>query len=419
MKSTIEAVRVRWVFPVSAPPQEDAVVEVSGGSVVNIRRASPRETARDLDNVAILPGLVNAHTHLEFSDLTEPIGQPGMSLPDWIRAVVARRRDCSDVEHRKAMELGVAESVATGVACIGEITTRSALPTGVDSVCFREAIGLSTERSEMAVQAIADWFAVTADVSGEAYRRVFGMSPHAPYSVSPQLLDAMIQQSLADASGYDGRCVPFAMHLAETREELELLATGGGPFRDLLDELGAWDANVFRQSRTPADLLTSLARTSRALVVHGNYLTESEITFCGNARDRLSIVYCPRTHQYFGHKPYPLTQMLAADVRVCVGTDSRASNPDLNLWNELQTIAAQHPSVPFEQILRMGTIDGATALGVDDQHGVIAAGRPAHLTLVSLPEQTLPPHELLFQSGHDYRPRPLISKQTRRSSPRT
>src|SRR5207248_5598397 len=141
---------------------------------------------------------------------------------------------------------------------------------------------------------------------------------------------------------------------------------------EVLQSAGAWHPEVIPLGRRPLDYLQALATAHRALVVHGNYLVADEIEFLAAHRERMSLVYCPRTHAYFGHEPYPVSQMLAAGVRVAVGTDSRASNPDLRLLEELRHIARHHPGVSPEAMLRMGTIAGAEALGIAADYGSIA-----------------------------------------------
>ncbi len=134
--------------------------------------------------------------------------------------------------------------------------------------------------------------------------------------------------------------VPVAMHLAESREELDLLRDGTGPFQDLLDERSMWDPQAIPLGSRPLDYLRMLADAPRALVIHGNYLDDEELAFLGANRERMSLVYCPRTHAYFFHPPYPLGRALAAGVHVALGTDSRASNPDLSLLEEMRFVCA-------------------------------------------------------------------------------
>jgi cytosine/adenosine deaminase-related metal-dependent hydrolase len=219
-----------------------------------------------------------------------------------------------------------------------------------------------------------------------------GLSPHAPYSVHRELVAAVAALSAE-------KRVPLAMHLAESRAELELLRHGAGPLRAFLKDLSAWDALAIRPGSRPLDYLRLLASAHRALVIHGNYLDDEEIAFLGANAARMTVVYCPRTHDWFAHSAYPLGKMLAAGVAVALGTDGRGSSPDLSLLAELRFAAQRHPAVPCERILQMGTVVPARALGWDDRIGTLAPGKQADLTIVALPDRdAADPHELLFDS---------------------
>jgi len=195
------------------------------------------------------------------------------------------------------------------------------------------------------------------------------------------------------------RRVPLAFHLAESREEMELLRTGGGPFRTFLESVDAWDPAVLRPGTRPLDYLRPLVEADRTLVIHGNYLDDAEFSLLAAHRERMAVVYCPRTHRHFGHAPYALEKMLSAGVSVALGTDSRASSPDLSVLAEMRTIRHLHPTIPTATILRLGTLAGALALGRSDL-GVLAPGRSATLTIISLPDRTFPdPHDLLFAAS--------------------
>jgi cytosine/adenosine deaminase-related metal-dependent hydrolase len=172
------------------------------------------------------------------------------------------------------------------------------------------------------------------------------------------------------------------MHLAESPEELQLLAHGDGPFQQLLDELSMWDPTAIPSGTGVLDYLIQLVRAPRCLVVHGNYLNVREFEFLAQHHDRMAVVYCPRTHAYFGHGAYPLTEMLAVGVRVALGTDSRASSPDLSLLAEIREVARKHSSIPAEQIVHLGTLAGAQALGVQNFNGSITPGKWANLTAI-------------------------------------
>jgi aminodeoxyfutalosine deaminase len=196
------------------------------------------------------------------------------------------------------------------------------------------------------------------------------------------------------AAKYD---VPLAMHLAESIEEIELLATGLGPFREFLEELHVWRDDAIPRGTAPIDYLMAMADARRVLIVHGNYLDDEAICFLAENRHRFAVVYCPRTHAYFKHAPYPLQQLSAAGVVMCVGTDSRASNPDLSLFEELRFIVENHPQIAPEEVLRFGTFNGAQMLGDPLEFGTLRPGAYANLAIIALPQRTTPdPHELLF-----------------------
>jgi aminodeoxyfutalosine deaminase len=384
--------RARYVFPVDRPPIEDGVIATEGGLIRAVRRFAPQSRASDLGDVAIIPGLINAHTHLEFSQLEKPVGERGMSLPRWIRHVIQLRHQTDEVRQgsepqmtlrRQAQRIGTDESLCCGVTTIGEISASAyhLLESFVDVLNYLE---LRAFRERDVENCLAD---ATAFCLGGGD----GLSPHAPYTVHQDLLEGVIDL----ASQWEK---PLAMHLAESREEIQFLETSRGPFRDLLEERGWWEVGAVRSDSRPLDYLQALSRVAHSLVIHGNYLNDDEIRFVGLNRDRMSVVYCPRTHAYFGHEPYPLRAMLDNDVRVALGTDSRASNPDLDLLKEMQFVLERHGISP-EQALRMGTIDGAAALNLWNGCGTITNGRDADLAVVQLPDrQADDPHELLFDS---------------------
>jgi cytosine/adenosine deaminase-related metal-dependent hydrolase len=129
-----------------------------------------------------------------------------------------------------------------------------------------------------------------------------------------------------------------------------------------------------------------LAESPRALVIHGNYLDDEELAFLAANSQRMTLIHCPRTHNYFFHPPFPLPRLLAEGVRVALGTDSRASTPDLDLLAEMRHVARLYPQVHPQDVLRMGTLAGAQALGRDHEVGSITPGMLANLLAVPVPE---------------------------------
>ena len=360
--------RARWIVPISSPPIENGFVEIAAGRIV---RCGPLTTdvavSVDLGDVAILPGLVNAHTHLEFSDLAQPIGHAGMELADWIVQVIQSRatRVAEDNSIDCVVELGAMEAVQSGTALIGEIaTTPWQMPrTDVGIVSYAEVLGLTTGR------ATERWNAAVRHL--DLYPHASGISPHAPYSAPPELISRCVDHAI-----HLGR--PLAMHVAESPAERELLQHGSGPLADQLSTLGLdMESHFPWASSDPFGwLIDLLARAPAASIIHGNNLSPAEIERVAS-HPTLSVVYCPRTHAYFGHAPHPVADLAAAGVNVGLGTDSRASNPDLQLWREVQFLLNHRQDLSPHTVLRMATYGGAAAMLQDHDYGTLLPGRLA------------------------------------------
>jgi len=377
--------RCRWLVPMTRPAVEDGWLRVERGRIVALGRRAPpggRGQVVDLGDAIVLPGLVNAHTHLEFSDFAEPLDARG-GLPAWIRQVVAARRDrigASDAEARSvaAIQRGLAESARSGVTSIGEIATsvpeHAYAGPGPAVRVFREGLGLRPGAAAGVLGGMA------ADLDGLMSAGVAaGISPHAPYSVTA----ALGRRLLAEAGR---RRLPVAMHLLESDAETELFASGGGPFRRLLDELGAWDAAAPPGLLPPAEWISRLARAPRGIVVHATHIARDEAALARLARhrDRLAVAVCPRTTRAISGMLPPLALLRDAGIRVAIGTDSRASNPDLSVLAECRVLVEAGLVSPNEA-LEMATLHGAWALGFERHAGRLAHGRPADLAILRPP----------------------------------
>lgn len=383
------ALRARVVFPVAAPPLEGGVVVVENGRVSEVGRRVPAGMVEyDLGNSALLPGLVNAHTHLEFSSRKSQLGKPGMPLHEWVRLVIAQRQTTARIG--KAVTHGLAESATAGVTTLADISrvVTPAYATAGSSAdrpsprvaILQEAIGYSQARAQSATNGVQSSL---ADFSGQmheagATRITLGVSPHAPYTASPALVRELVSVAV-------DRGTPVALHLAESEEELELIHNGSGPFQELLEERGMWDPWAIPRGATPMDYLRILTKARNALVVHGNYLDDASLAMMGRHSSAMALVYCPRTHAFFEHSEYPLAKALSMGVRVCLGTDGLGSNPDLSLLSEMRHVASHHPQVSPESILRMGTLSGAEALGLESLAGCLRTGMPADLVSIPIP----------------------------------
>lgn len=359
---TERTLRVRWVLNADAEPLQNVELTEFDGTIVDLRTRSSGDHKNVLP-VAMIPPLVNAHTHLEFSSLSQPL-EPAQPFPAWIQSVMHWRRTAS-VSAADAVAQGFEQSARAGVRLIGEISTDNDAPMNhkpiVEVMQFREVIGLRAERIQQQLQLAEDHLsrAVTSGV-------VRALSPHAPYTVHPDLLAAVV--SLATQHQ-----VPVAMHLAETQDELELLHCGSGRFREFLQGLGLFDESTFPGGRSVLSQLQQLAKAPQVLAVHGNYFLAEDISFL-QQNPQITTVFCPRTHQFFGHTSHPLPQLLAAGCRVILGTDSRASNPDLEIWREVQHVARAFPDLPPSVLMAMVTTHAAEAMGINSLRFQIRQG---------------------------------------------
>jgi cytosine/adenosine deaminase-related metal-dependent hydrolase len=374
-------IRGRWLLPMSGPPVESGWLQIEHGLITALGRGRPstgRVPVLDLDDAVLIPGLVNAHTHLEFSALDAPLAA-GDGLPGWIERLVSLRRErkpaAVDATVAAAIQQGLDESGQAGVTLVGDIATRLPQPTaarpGPATLVFREGLGLRPQAAAAAERG------VRADLDRLSRSgRLGGVSPHAPYSVAAGLGRRLVAEAVR-------RNLPMAMHLCESLEEEELLATGGGPFRHLLETLSAWDVAAAPQLLPPAEWIGLLARGRRGLVVHATHIGRDPEALgrLARHRDRLAVAVCPRTTQLIsGHLP-PLRLLRAAGLRVAIGTDSRASNPDLSLLPECRQLVDAGLVSP-EESLRMATLHGAWALGRDRRSGRLAVGRPADAVIL-------------------------------------
>ena len=335
----------------------------------------------DLGHVALLPGLVNAHTHLELSYLRNRV-PAGASFVAWIRAMMAVRRahpDPNAPEIMAGVEQGIAEALRCGTAAVGDIsntlvTSRPLASSLLDGVVFNEVIGFNPEDPEALVASAADAVrAVNADGRGRA-----SLAAHAPYSVAPAVMRAI-------AAAVDRDRLPAcSVHLAESAEEVEFIRTGQGPWRQLLEDFGAWNRAWTVPGVSPVHYLDGLGFLAPGvLAVHGVQMAPDDLARLVSRGT--TLVTCPRSNRYTGAGTPDVAQFYASGVRVAVGTDSLASTPDLNVFSELAAMRALAPDVPASALLDSATQQGARALGLDRDYGTIAPGKRARLIAVTLP----------------------------------
>jgi cytosine/adenosine deaminase-related metal-dependent hydrolase len=360
---------------------------VSAGRIVAIEPRSRRKPDFDLGNAAILPGLVNAHTHLDLTGLRGAV-RPGASFTQWLRRVIQGRRTLTDKEVARAVSDGMAESIRYGVTLLGDIaaggrswTHLAAGP--IRATVYYELLGLKRDRARNACSAVRAWL---AELQASPTCRP-GLSPHAPYSVRSSLFRLV-------ASAACARRLPIAIHLLESSAEVELLGQRRGEFVPFLQELNAWDPAALMHDG--GELIRLYAGLTAVSFVHANYLDPNLTPLAPGT----TVVYCPRTHDAFGHPPHPFRELLRVGARVALGTDSLASNPDLDVLTEARYLHRRYPDVAGSDLLRMATLSGAEALGWAQVTGSLEAGKSADIVVVPLPDgNTDDPHDLIFDSA--------------------
>jgi cytosine/adenosine deaminase-related metal-dependent hydrolase len=192
---------------------------------------------------------------------------------------------------------------------------------------------------------------------------------------------------------------PWSVHLSESAEEVEFVRTAGGPFRRLLEDVGAWDPEWTPPGRSPVEFLdASRCLDDRVLAVHGVQMTPADLHRL--ASRGATVVTCPRSNGHTGAGAPPLEDFYASGARVAVGTDSLASAPDLNVFAELATMRALAPSVPASRLLASATIEGARALGFAEDYGTLDAGKVARLLAVEVPAGVDDVEEYLVTGVH-------------------
>jgi len=372
------AYRAAWVCPIDQAPIRDGVVTVESGRIVRVESGSrnPDPGSRDLGNVVLMPGLINAHIHLELSWLRGRV-PPASRFTDWVKQLMAGRRGVErpdDPAVLEAMHAAIRELRATGTVAVGDISNSLASPgpmqaAGLDGIVFHELLGFA-ERDGAVVERTR---AARAAVPGR-----LSLAPHAPYSTSPELFQAI--RAAVDASG----CGIMSVHLGESPEESELLAAGTGPWRGILELIGVWRDDWMVPGCSPVAYLDRLGVIDRlTLVVHGVQFDDAALARL--AEIGATLVTCPRSNQWVGVGAPPIERFYQSGVSVAVGTDSLASVEDLNLFNELKAMHGIAPAVPAARLLESATLVGARALGLAGELGSLTPGKRAEILAIELP----------------------------------
>ncbi len=381
-----------WVLPIGRAPIRNGGVLVTGSSIVEVgpaedlERRGLRGPTHNFPGCAITPGLVNAHTHLAMTCLKDVVGP--MPFHEWIARIPVAFRALSDDDIAASIAYGAHRVVASGTTVVGDIaygpeSLAICADSGLAGTFFWEVLGLTPH--ELAHHLFElEYPADPATGCSERYR--CGLSPHATYSSGPELLQAA--HKIATAQG-----VGFAIHLAESAAETELMRTGAGPLAGVARRL----AHGFVPPDTsPVAYLDGLGVLESAIAVHAVRVLPTDIPRLSRLGTR--IILCPRSNEYLHNGTPPAWRFEHSAIPLALGTDSLASNSDLDLFEEARALRAIEPRFDAHRLIEMMTSGGARVLGMQGSFGELSPGMQADLAAFRIPDAS-DPYEALLASG--------------------
>jgi cytosine/adenosine deaminase-related metal-dependent hydrolase len=368
-----------WVVPVDGPPLPDGAVAIEDGLVAAVGPVDELGEGERFPGSVIIPGFVNAHTHLEYA-VYAGFGD-GLSFGPWI-AIHVERKQRIDLEDMEAIaRLGALECLRSGVTTVGDCSFVGAAATacadvGLDAIVYLEVFGQDAD----AVERFEHMRDRVCDSLSDGVR--LGISPHAPYTCSLELYRACAELEL-----------PTATHLAESDDETEYLLSGSGPWEAFADMLVPPLGTTGIRALASEGLLGP-----NVLAAHCVQADEEEIELL--ATHDVAVAHCPRSNAYLGCGSAPLAALREAGVRVCIATDSPASTPSFDMFDELRAAVAgararekRPDALSAADALELATLGGARALGLERDRGSLTPGKRADLTILSLEGSPFVPWE--------------------------
>jgi len=393
--------RAAWLVGMNGPAVENGAVLVKGkiilaaGSYPSIASRCPAGVQHvDHGAAAIMPGLVNAHTHLELSALHGEIPLPAPSFRAWLDQILSRRTTLTPAILIRGILEGDAQLQISGTALAGDVTNGARLApeaagTKTPRHIFLEPLGFDRQSLESALG--PDLFGALCEAAGRDLS--IGAAAHSCYSNSPAVISSAKAWSR-------GRNRPFSIHLAEHTDEIEFLMTGKGFCRDILERLGRTDADWTPPGVSPIRYLERLGvLDSQTLLVHAVHMTASDWEIA--AKRRCPVCFCPRSNWNLNVGRADVERAVQLGMTAALGTDSLASNADLNLFEEASFLLDCYPNLRPETVLAMLTMGGATALGQSHLYGSIEPGKRSFLLAVDTANSPGPTQlaEIIIRQG--------------------
>ena len=360
-----------WVLPVEGEPIENGAVALRDGRIEAVGTAAELGGGERFEAAAIVPGFVNAHTHLEYA-VYAGFGD-GLAFAPWIALHVERKRRLARADMEAIARLGAAECLRSGITTVGDLAFSGAsalacAELGLRAIVYLEVFG---QAAEDAVAQFDEKREYVAKALSE--RVVLGVSPHAPYTCSTEVYAACAALGL-----------PLATHLNESQDELDWLMRGEGPWQPLAEMLVRPDGRSGIVRLAEAGLLDE-----RVVAAHCVKVDAGEIALL--AGHAVAVAHCPRSNALLGCGIAPLAALREAGLRVGIGTDGVSSVPSHDFFEELRTAISlarardeDAGALSASEVLELGTLGGARALGLADEVGSLVPGKRADLAVVTL-----------------------------------
>jgi len=369
-----------WVLPVEGAPIRDGAVRIRDGVIEAVAPAAELGEGERFPGSVIVPGFVNAHTHLEYA-VYAAFGD-GQSFAPWLATHIERKARIDRGDMEAIARLGAAECLASGVTAVGDAAFSGAAALacaelGLRAIVYLEVFGGDADE---AMRQYAEKLAYVEPALSERVR--VGVSPHAPYSCSTAVYAACMRLG-----------VPVMTHFNESQDELDWLLHGTGPMAPVGDILIEPDGQTGIRRLAAAGVLDE-----RVVAAHCVKVDEDEIGLL--AAHGVAVAHCPRSNAILGCGIAPLTELREAGLRVGVGTDGVSSAPSHDYFDELRAVVQaararteRADALSPAEALELGTLGGARALGLGDETGSLVEGKRADLAVVDLSGSAYVPWE--------------------------
>jgi cytosine/adenosine deaminase-related metal-dependent hydrolase len=377
----MDSLSAEWIFPVTSPPLRQHTIEIRNGAISKIRPSQRSDTI--LPETCIIPGLINSHTHLAYTALRNLFDD--LDFFPWIRKITETKyQKMSENDVAVSTRLGINECLRAGITtvadmCDFEVALKTLSESPLRGAFYWEIFGVEKEH---AAKTWSDLQQIYPSLKSkyQTDRLKVGLSPHAVYTVRPELYSDIAQMAVREK-------IPISFHVAESREEEEFIGSRSGVIQKFLEKR-ALDWKILGNSSIAHLAKTGIFET-KPLLAHLVQASSQDMDILQNYK--ISIAHCPKSNAKFAHGIAPITKLINRGFRVCLGTDSAASNNRLDLFEEArfallqQRNLEQRHAVSEQQLLEMMTIRGAEALGMEKEVGSLEIGKQADLVAVNVP----------------------------------